>query len=69
MPPRASIIALMPVLAARAMGRPSSIARIRAISRCWFGPAQGPNQESSVTLTSQPGRPEARGTAPGNIAS
>ena len=50
----------MPVLAARAIGKPSSMARTRAIRKCCCGPAQGPNQESSVMLTSQPGRGSRR---------
>ena len=54
--PTGSIMAEIPVLAARATGRPSSMARTRAINRCCIGPAQGPNHESSVTFTSHPGR-------------
>ena len=35
MRPQGSTTAETPVLAARASGRPSSIARIRAMARCW----------------------------------
>ena len=48
--PRGSIIAEMPVFAARATGSPSSIARTRAIRRCCIGPAQGPNQDREAVV-------------------
>ncbi len=54
--PFASKAAVIPVLAARTSGRPSSTARSRAAARCWRGPVELPNQASLVMLTSQSGR-------------
>ena len=48
---------VIPVLAARKSGRPSSTARSRAAARrCWRGPVELPNQASFVMFTSQSGR-------------
>ena len=48
------MIALIPALAARTIGRLNSTHRMRAIPRCCRGAAVSPNQASFVTFTSQP---------------
>ena len=49
--PRGSMMAEIPVLVDRSMNRPVSSARIRAISRCWCGASESPNQASLLALT------------------
>ena len=60
---------LMPLLATRTSGSPSSTARVRAIAKCWYGPELRPYQASLVTLKIQAGRAARSMTAPGKIAS
>ena len=43
---------LMPVLAARTRYRPSSIARIEACAKCWYGADVAPNHASFVIVVS-----------------
>ena len=43
---------LMPVLAERARYRPCSMARSEAISKCWYGADERPNQASFVIVVS-----------------
>ena len=43
---------LMPVFAARTRYRPSSIARIDACSKCWYGALVSPNHASLVIVVS-----------------
>ena len=43
---------VMPLFVARTSHRPVSIARTRAISRCWCGPMESPNHASLLTVTS-----------------
>ena len=50
------MMAVAPVLVARSMGRPSSMARMREMFRCWSTAKVLPNQTRGVLLADVQGR-------------